>query len=82
LPAIAHINNEISSGNFTEASKLIKIRLMSDTLPEIERWNLNFELEKMDRIRYDFRASDSSESVILRDIIPTSQKVKLNIGTD
>lgn len=77
LPAIEQINNEISSGNFTEASKLIKIRLMSDTLPEIERWNLNFELERMDRIRYDFRASDSSVINYIKKYYPNVTKSEI-----
>jgi transglutaminase-like putative cysteine protease len=48
------IDKEISKGNFTEAGKLIRIKIAEDSLTENEIYDLNFRIEIMRRIAMDF----------------------------
>ncbi|MDP3397771.1 MAG: transglutaminase domain-containing protein [Bacteroidales bacterium] len=60
MPDKELINKTIEKGDFTEASKMIRLYLASDTISETERWDMNFLIEKMDRIRRDFTRRDTS----------------------
>jgi transglutaminase-like putative cysteine protease len=60
VPSVKQIEETIDKGEFTEAAKLIKIRLLDDSLTRTERWDLNFTLDKMDRIKKDFNQKESS----------------------
>lgn len=54
------IERAIQQGEFTEASKMIRLYLLCDTLSTLERYDLNFKLELMDRVRRDFSQRDTS----------------------
>lgn len=51
------INNEIQNGNFTKATELINNLINSGELNEVEIYDLKFQIERMERIRKDFRRS-------------------------
>ena len=53
----SNINEEIGKGNFTEAAKLINDIISNEGLSQNEIDELNFEKEKMNRIRKDFSKS-------------------------
>src|SRR5690606_26661376 len=48
------INNAIAAGSFDEAKKLIEVKLNSGNLDDEEKYNLNFQIDKMERIKKDF----------------------------
>lgn len=50
-----NVNKEIAAGNFSAASQIINELLLNDNLSEEEKYDLNFQIEKMNRIRKDFR---------------------------
>ncbi|MDD3033668.1 MAG: transglutaminase domain-containing protein [Bacteroidales bacterium] len=77
LPTTAQIDKQIVAGNYTEAAKLIRLKLISDTLTESERWDLNFKLERMDRIRYDFRAKDTTVINYIKKYYPEVSKEEI-----
>ena len=54
----SEINTEIAAGSFKKAAAMIDSKIASDTsLSLTDKWDLNFEKEKMERIRRDFRRS-------------------------
>ena len=60
LPSEEQIKQTIEMGNFSEARKMIRLALTNDTLPPDQRWDMNFEIERMDRIERDFSERDTS----------------------
>lgn len=49
------INEQIAGGNFSQARTLIENELVNKNISEIEKYDLQFQIELMDRIRKDFR---------------------------
>ncbi|MBU2493762.1 MAG: transglutaminase-like domain-containing protein [Bacteroidetes bacterium] len=64
------INEKISNGDFTKASKLIDEIILNGNLSETELYNLNFEKEKMDRIRKDFRKTEKDIIEYIKNYYP------------
>lgn len=60
VPTRDSINNAVAKGEFKEASKLIKLYLLKDSLGVDERLELEFKLEQMNRIRLDFNKADTA----------------------
>lgn len=60
VPARESIDKAVANGEFSEASKLIKLYLLKDSLGIDERFELGFKLEQMDRIRLDFNKEDTA----------------------
>ena len=60
LPSEEQIKQTIEMGNFSEARKMIRLALTNDTLTPNQRWDMNFEIERMDRIERDFSERDTS----------------------
>jgi transglutaminase-like putative cysteine protease len=56
------INKEIENGNFTKASSMIDEVLKANNLSLTEEYELNFQKERLDRIKLDF--SRTSDDVI------------------
>ncbi len=54
------IEKTIQKGDFTEATKMIRLYLANDTVLPNERCEMNFFIEKMSRIRRDFTRSDTA----------------------
>ncbi|MDR0871268.1 MAG: transglutaminase-like domain-containing protein [Planctomycetaceae bacterium] len=50
------IYTDIAVGNFTDAKKRINQLLTGGSVPPLERWNWNFQKERMNRIEIDFSA--------------------------
>jgi len=50
-----NVNSAIEKGEFTEASKLIDDVIAEGNLSDAEIYDLNFQKERMDRIRKDFK---------------------------
>ena len=48
------INKQMQKGNFTKASQMIKQIIEKGDIPENEKYNLQFQIDKMHRIRLDF----------------------------
>lgn len=59
-PNLNTIDKEIEKGNFTEASKMIGLYLANDTIAPEERYQMNFRLDKMKRIKRDFSQKDTT----------------------
>ena len=53
------IQNLIRRGEFTKATKLVDKLIVSNDILETERLELEFQKERMDRIRIDFRKSEN-----------------------
>lgn len=60
VPTRESIDKAVADGEFSEASKLIKLYLLNDSLSNNERFELGFKLEQMDRIRLDFNKADTA----------------------
>ena len=78
LPTQKQIDNSIAKGDFTEASKFIRLYLTCDSLTPMERYDLAFKLERMDRIRKDFSADDTTVISYVKKIYPqvTENEIK------
>jgi len=51
----SHINSEIEKGNYLKAKYLIESQLSDNKLTDLEKYELRFQIELMDRIRNDFK---------------------------
>lgn len=60
VPSMSEIDKAVAKGEFSEASKLIKMYLLQDSLRFSERDSLEFLLDKMERIRLDFNKEDTT----------------------
>ena len=54
------IDSAIESGEYTAATQMIWKYLSKDSITPLERYNMLFKLELMERIKKDFSANDSS----------------------
>ncbi len=77
LPTPAQIDKSIAKGEFTEAAKLINLYLTSDSLTPEERYDLNFKLLRMDRIRQDFKADDTTIISYIKRFYPEVTKEEI-----
>lgn len=69
------IYSEIEKGNFTKAEKLIKMAQLKNSFSIKDQLELNFETERMERIRLDFNKSEE-------DILKYLAKYYPNIKSD
>jgi transglutaminase-like putative cysteine protease len=72
------IKSEISSGNFSKAADMINNRLNDDTVPPSERWELNFEKERMERILLDFSRTREEIASALKKYFPDLDERQIN----
>ncbi len=54
-----NIFNEIAKGNFSNATSLIDQQLVNPSVPDLDKYLLSFEKERMRRIKIDFTKSIS-----------------------
>ncbi len=54
-----NVNSLINNGEFTKGAEMVDSLIMSNTLSEKERLELEFQKERMDRIRLDFRKNET-----------------------
>lgn len=64
------INDHIKKGNFNEATLLIESKLCEKNLNELEKYELQFQIELMDRIRKDFRKNRDDVVAALKKYYP------------
>ena len=64
------INEQISNGNFIIAKNLIENKVNTDTLSDIEKYDLKFQIDLMDRIRKDFRRTRTEVMDALKNYYP------------
>ena len=64
------INLQISQGNFAQAQILIEGKLAEKDLPEIEKYELRFQIDVMDRIRKDFKRTREEVTTSLKKYYP------------
>lgn len=64
------INDQIEKGNYTEATLMIEDKLCDKNLPELEKYELKFQIELMDRIRKDFRKNRDDVTSALKKYYP------------
>src|SRR5664279_3263103 len=76
-PTPEQIDNSIEKGNFTEATKLIKLYLTKDSLTASEIYDLNFRIAKMERIREDFDVDDTTVIAYIKKFIPEVTKEEI-----
>ncbi|MFA6334236.1 MAG: transglutaminase-like domain-containing protein [Bacteroidales bacterium] len=77
LPTPEQIDKSITKGEFTEAAKLINFYLTSSSFTPSERYELNFKLLRMDRIRQDFCADDTTVISYLKRFYPKVTKEEI-----
>lgn len=77
LPAPELIDKSIAGGEFKEASRFIRLYLTSDSLSASERYELNFKLEKMERIRKDFDVDDTTVISYIKKYYPEVTKEEI-----
>ena len=73
----ADIKGEIQQGNFKKAEKLIELKLNDDSISELDKLELKFELERMDRIRKDFRKTEQDVLDYVRKYYPDADGTTL-----
>lgn len=78
LPTNEQIEQTIEKGNFSEARKMIRLALTNDTLTPAERWEKNFEIERMDRIERDFSEVDTSVYNYIKKYHPNLNKEEID----
>ncbi len=66
----SEINKQINSGNFDKAVKMIQDKLKSDSISEEEKYQLNFEIDKMNRIKLDFTKTEDDVKKGLKKYYP------------
>lgn len=71
------INQQISEGNFTKAEQMIKNILASKSLNPHESYDLNFQVDKMNRIRLDFNKTEKVVKSELHKYFPNLDKKML-----
>lgn len=71
------IDSRIASGDYTEATRLIKQMIASNDLDAGEVYQLNFLVDKMQRIRMDFGKDDTTVLSFIKKYIPdvTSEQI-------
>ncbi|PKP41898.1 MAG: hypothetical protein CVT93_06685, partial [Bacteroidetes bacterium HGW-Bacteroidetes-10] len=60
LPTGEQIEETIEKGDFAEAKRMIRLALANDSLTPAQRWEMNFRIEKMERIEQDFSERDTA----------------------
>jgi transglutaminase-like putative cysteine protease len=65
-----NIDKVISSGEYSTAKKLIKYKIATEELTPEQIWDLNYKIEKMDRIRKDFNKNESAVKADLKRYYP------------
>jgi len=64
------INEQINEGNFNKAQILIENKLLGKDISELEKYNLRFQIELMDRIRKDFKLTRDQALNSLKNYYP------------
>ncbi len=67
------INKQIEEGNFTKATKMIKEIIANENLSPLGKYNLQFQIDRMHRIRLDFNKTQA-------EIIPAIKKYYPNVN--
>jgi hypothetical protein len=76
------IYKEIEKGNFSKAKKLISDKLINEELFEIEIYDLNFQIERMDRIEKDFTLTENEVLNYVNRYYPKSGEKELKAWRD
>jgi hypothetical protein len=76
------INTQINEGNFTEAIKMIDQKLSAENLITEKQLNLQFERERLDRIRKDFNKTDDDVINFVKKYYPNIKKSDLQKWED
>ena len=77
------INEQISQGNYSQAQTLIENKLFDKNLSELEKYDLKFQIELMDRIRKDFKLTRDQVISSLKKYYPNlSDEMLLNWEKD
>ncbi len=66
----SNLNILIGSGEYSKATKMIDKILMKENISELDRLELEFQKEKMNRIMKDFRKSEKNVLEYIRKYIP------------
>ncbi len=72
------INKQIFEGNFSKAALMIKNILSSKSLNPLESYDLNFQVDKMNRIRLDFNKTEKEVKSELEKYYPNLNKKMLS----
>jgi len=74
------INKEIENGNFSNACNLIDNVIAKENLSETEIYDLEFEKERMNRVRLDFRKSTEDVLTYLTKYFADASNLNCFIG--
>jgi len=77
-----NINNAIEKGEFTKASKLIDEIIAEGNLSDSEIYDLNFQKERMDRIRKDFKLTEEDVLAYVKKYYPDVKSADLKKWED
>ena len=69
------IENQIKTGNFTQATQLIDQLVRASNLTELEKYNLLFKKDVLDRIRIDFSLTEQQ----IKDKLKPYEKFVLSV---
>jgi len=69
-----NINNKVRIGNYSNAEIMIKEILDKDDLSQNEIDSLQFEIERHERIRKDFKLSEKDVLNYVKNYIPNADK--------
>lgn len=68
------INKEIEAGNYTKATIMIDEIIKNNTITSTEKYELNFQKEKLDRIKLDFEKSSEDILEFVRKYYPDADE--------
>lgn len=68
------INEEINKGNYTKATEMIDEILQKNSIPELEKQNLEFQKDRMERIKLDFRKTKKDILDYVRNYYPDADE--------
>jgi len=70
LPTNEQIEKRIEKGDFAEAKKMIRFALTNDSLTPQQRYDLNFKIDRLDRIEQDFSEVDTAVLAYIKKFHP------------
>jgi hypothetical protein len=76
------LNEEILKGNFTSATKMMKDKIITSSLSDLEIYNLNFQILRLERIRKDFRMTAEDVLNYVRKYYPDADEKDLSKWRD
>lgn len=82
IPEAESIDREILAGNFSAAGTMIDHYLLRPEVSAVEAWDRRFQKERMDRIRFDFRRTETQVLEAIKRYYPEATTAQLQRWKD